>query len=53
MAEVHIPGVGWVEGDPTNVGEVSDRCVRRDYADVVPIKGTYIGGITESMTVSV
>ena len=56
-AEVHIPGIGWVEEDPTHVGEVSDRYVRiacgRDYADVVPIKGTYIGGITESMTVSV
>ena len=56
-AEVNIPGVGWVEEDPTHVGEVSDRYVRiacgRDYLDVVPIKGTYVGGMTESMEVSV
>ena len=56
-AEVNIPGVGWVEEDPTHVGEVSDRYVRigcgRDYADVVPIKGTYVGGATMSMTVDV
>ena len=56
-AEANIPGVGWVEEDPTHVGEVSDRYVRiacgRDYLDVVPIKGTYVGGMTESMDVSV
>ncbi len=56
-AEINIPGVGWVEEDPTHVGEVSDRYVRiacgRDYADVVPIKGTYLGGLTESMRVTV
>ena len=56
-AEVNVPGIGWVEEDPTQVGEVSDRYVRiacgRDYSDVVPIKGTYLGGRTESMEVSV
>ncbi len=56
-AEVNVPGIGWVEEDPTHVGEVSDRYVRiacgRDYSDVVPIKGTYLGGRTESMEVSV
>ena len=56
-AEVNAPGIGWVEEDPTQVGEVSDRYVRiacgRDYSDVVPIKGTYLGGRTESMEVSV
>jgi transglutaminase-like putative cysteine protease len=55
--EVNIPGLGWVEEDPTHPGGVSDRYVRigcgRDYSDVVPIKGTYLGGVTESMTVSV
>ena len=56
-AEVNVPGIGWVEEDPTHVGEVSDRYVRiacgRDYSDVVPIKGTYLGGMTESMEASV
>lgn len=56
-AEVNVPGVGWVEEDPTHVGEVSDRYVRigcgRDYADVVPVKGTYVGGATLSMRVDV
>jgi transglutaminase-like putative cysteine protease len=56
-AEVNIPGIGWVEEDPTHPGEVSDGYVRigcgRDYADVVPIKGTYLGGVTASMDVRV
>ncbi len=56
-AEVQVPGLGWVEQDPTHPGTVGDRHVRiacgRDYADVVPIKGTYVGGVTESMTVAV
>lgn len=56
-AELWVPGLGWVEADPTHVGPVDDRYVRiaagRDYADVVPIKGTYIGGPTESMSVTV
>ena len=55
--EVQVPGVGWVENDPTHPGEVGDRHVRiavgRDYGDVVPVKGAYLGGATESMTVEV
>jgi len=55
--EVQVPGAGWVEEDPTHPGEVGDRHVRiavgRDYGDVVPIKGAYVGGVTESMTVEV
>ena len=55
--EVHVPGAGWVEEDPTHPGGVGDRHVRiavgRDYGDVVPIKGAYVGGATESMTVEV
>jgi transglutaminase-like putative cysteine protease len=56
-AEVFVPGVGWIEEDPTHAGPVDDRYIRiaagRDYADVVPIKGTYLGGHTESMRVAV
>ena len=54
---VQVPGVGWVEQDPTHPGEVGERYVRiavgRDYADVVPIRGTYLGGATVSMNVEV
>ena len=55
--EVLVPGAGWVEEDPTHPGEVGDRHVRiavgRDYGDVVPVRGSYLGGATESMTVEV
>jgi len=55
--EVLVPGAGWVEEDPTHPGEVGDRHVRiavgRDYGDVVPVKGAYLGGATESMIVEV
>ena len=56
-AAFQVPEVGWVEVDPTHPGTVDDRYVRiavgRDYADVVPIRGTYIGGVTTAMTVEV
>lgn len=56
-AAVQVPGAGWVEQDPTHPGAVGDRYIRiavgRDYADVVPIKGTYLGGATARMDVQV
>ena len=40
---VFVPGVGWVDVDPTNDLLVTDRYVTtawgRDYADVPPLKG--------------
>jgi transglutaminase-like putative cysteine protease len=47
-AEVHVPGTGWVEVDPTHLGAVDDPYVRlavgRDCGDAVPLEGTYVGG---------
>jgi transglutaminase-like putative cysteine protease len=41
---VFVPGTGWIDFDPTNGLLPSDRHVTlawgRDYADVVPLKGT-------------
>jgi transglutaminase-like putative cysteine protease len=55
--EACVPGVGWVEVDPTHPGPMDDRYIRlaagRDYADVAPIRGTYVGAATEAMTVAV
>jgi transglutaminase-like putative cysteine protease len=55
--EAHVPGVGWVEADPTHPGPMDDRYIRlavgRDYADVAPIRGTYVGARTEAMDVAV
>lgn len=45
--EVYLPGHGWCGLDPTNDRLVDGHYVKvavgRDYADVVPIKGTYRG----------
>ncbi len=51
------PTLGWLEVDPTN------RCIcssdhipiawGRDYSDLVPIRGVYLGGGTQSLQVSV
>jgi transglutaminase-like putative cysteine protease len=55
--EAHVPSVGWVEADPTHAGPMDDRYIRlavgRDYADVAPIRGTYVGAPTEAMDVAV
>jgi transglutaminase-like putative cysteine protease len=51
------PELGWVEFDPTNnlVPSLDHVTVAwgRDYSDVCPIKGVFIGGGDHSMTVSV
>lgn len=55
--EVLIPGIGWHEIDPTHPEPITGRWVRvavgRDYADVTPLRGTYQGDPTETMTVTV
>ncbi len=53
-----IPGIGWIDADPTNDQFLSDRHVTvawgRDYTDVTPLKGViYTGGKTESLVVEV
>jgi transglutaminase-like putative cysteine protease len=56
-AELNVPGLGWVEFDPTHPEPASEHYVRlavgRDYADVPPLKGSYLGPPTEGMTVTV
>lgn len=46
--EVAIPDHGWLPLDPTNRQQVGERHVKighgRDYDDVPPLKGTYVGG---------
>jgi len=54
--EVMLPGMGWVGLDPTNRIYALDQHIRvavgRDYLDIVPVKGVYIGG-DQTMTVNV
>jgi transglutaminase-like putative cysteine protease len=55
--EANVPGVGWVELDATHPGAPRDHYIRlavgRDYRDVAPLRGSYVGAPTERMTVSV
>ena len=54
---VFCPGYGWVDFDPTNNVIPSLRHVTvawgRDYGDVCPIKGVFLGGGSHWMTVAV
>jgi transglutaminase-like putative cysteine protease len=57
-ASVYLPGVGWLDFDPTNDQFVDDRyivtAVGRDYADVPPLKGVIVTDSRKStMQVSV
>jgi transglutaminase-like putative cysteine protease len=55
--EAAVPGLGWVELDPTHPDPSHEDYVRlavgRDYADVPPLRGSYLGPPTEAMTVVV
>ena len=46
--ECHLPGLGWIGFDPTNRCLADERHVRvaigRDYQDVAPIRGVFVGG---------
>ena len=48
--EAAVPGQGWFAVDPTNLREVGERHVvighGRDYADVAPVRGIYVGDAT-------
>ena len=54
---VHCPGHGWVDVDPTNRLWPSDRhitvAIGRDYGDVSPIKGVFLGGGDHTLEVAV
>jgi len=56
-AEAWAPGTGWVEFDPTHPDPDLTHYVRvavgRDYGDVPPFRGTYVGAPTERMDVHV
>lgn len=45
--EVYLPGAGWIGFDPTNNTLADERYVKvavgRDYDDVAPVTGTYVG----------
>lgn len=55
--ECWLPGLGWSGFDPTNDCDCDDRHVRvaigRDYADVPPVRGTFLGTATSSLTAHV
>ncbi|OYW11667.1 MAG: hypothetical protein B7Z55_19015 [Planctomycetales bacterium 12-60-4] len=54
---VYCGEAGWIDVDPTNDCIVSTDHITvawgRDYSDVCPIKGVFVGGGTHQMTVSV
>ena len=56
-AEAWIPGQGWVGYDPTNPVRIGTQhvavAVGRDYQDVAPTRGVYVGTADESMEVEV
>lgn len=55
--EVAVPGFGWFGLDPTNQQEVGPRHVKighgRDYDDVTPLRGVYLGGAGHRLQASV
>jgi transglutaminase-like putative cysteine protease len=54
---VYVPGLGWIDFDPTNDCLPAERHVTtawgRDYGDVTPLKGVIFGGGAHTLTVSV
>lgn len=54
---VFIPGVGWAHFDPTNNVLPSDGHITlawgRDYGDVTPLKGITLGGMDQTIEVTV
>lgn len=56
-AEAHLEGLGWVAFDPANGISATDAHVRvaagLDYLGAAPVRGTRIGGDSESLDVAV
>jgi transglutaminase-like putative cysteine protease len=56
-ASVYFPDHGWIDFDPTNNQLANDEYIAlawgRDYADVSPIRGVFLGGGAHQMSVSV
>jgi transglutaminase-like putative cysteine protease len=54
---VYFPGHGWIDFDPTNNQLANDEYITlawgRDYTDVSPIRGVFLGGGAHQMSVSV
>ncbi|HEX3871896.1 MAG TPA: transglutaminase family protein, partial [Pirellulales bacterium] len=54
---VYCPGSGWLDIDPTNNEPPSTRHVTlawgRDYGDLTPVRGVFVGGGDHAMNVSV
>jgi transglutaminase-like putative cysteine protease len=55
--QVYLPGVGWVEFDPTN-GIIGNRdlirvAVARDPGQAVPLSGTYLGNVEDELDMRV
>ncbi len=54
---VYCPERGWIDVDPTNNMLPSDRhitmAIGRDYGDVSPIKGVFLGGGEHTLEVAV
>jgi transglutaminase-like putative cysteine protease len=54
---VYVPGLGWIDFDPTNDCIPDERYITtawgRDYADVAPLKGVIFGGGAHTLAVSV
>ena len=55
--ECYLPGLSWVGFDPTNRCLASERHIRvgvgRDYHDVAPVRGIFLGGGTTRLEVEV
>ncbi len=55
--EAALPGVGWCSLDPTNGGQVGERHVvighGRDYGDVPPVRGAFMGTATAEVEAEV
>lgn len=55
--ECYLPGIGWVGYDPTHNRKVNEVYIKvaigRDYCDVRPLAGTFVGAATAEMEVSV
>lgn len=55
--EAYVPSMGWCGFDPTNDALVGERYVKlghgRDYKDIVPVKGVYMGTSEADLEVTV